>query len=84
VNVEPYLPAVTALLTLLNTCLVFWNGRRMHQMHRRVNGMYLQTLADAEARGREQALTGGVVAMSVPRGSAPQGESPGPGRLTDR
>jgi hypothetical protein len=81
---EPYLPALTALLTLLNTCLVFWNGRRMHQMHRKVNGMYLQSLAAAEERGRAQALTGGVVAMSVPRGSAPQGESPSPRGLTDQ
>lgn len=55
-NFEPYVPFLTALATLLNTCLLIWNGRRVHRLGRRVNGMYLQTLHEAEMRGSRRTL----------------------------
>jgi len=76
VNLEPYVPVIAAAFTLANTVLLVWNQIRVEHLRKRVNGMYLQSLASAEDRGRAQALTGGVVAMSVPRGSDPLGESP--------
>jgi hypothetical protein len=56
VNIEPYLPAITALFTLINTLVLAWNHRQVRKLRSKVNGMYLQTLADAEQRGRENAM----------------------------
>lgn len=53
-NLEPYLPFLTALVTLINTYMLVHNSRRLGQMKERVNGMYLQSLAEAERRGRRQ------------------------------
>jgi hypothetical protein len=72
VNLEPYVPLLTALFTFANTALLVWSQMRIRRLKEHVNGMRLQALADAEERGRAQALSGGVVAMSVPRGIAPQ------------
>lgn len=82
-NLEPYVPLLTALFTFANTALLVWNQVRLQHLKKRVNGMYLQSLADAEERGRGQALTGGVVARSVPGDTAPPGESPPSRRLTN-
>jgi hypothetical protein len=66
VNIEPYLPAITALFTLVNTLVLAWNHRQVRKLRSRVNGMYLQTLADAEFRGRAQAKGRPEVLLDVP------------------
>lgn len=75
-SLEPYVPLLTALFTFANTALLVWSQLRLEHLKNRVNGMYLQTLADAEHRGRVQAASGGLAAMSAPRGSEMPGESP--------
>lgn len=52
--IEPYLPAVTALLTLANTIVLFFMTHQTRSIRRHVNGMQLQLLADAEERGRRR------------------------------
>ncbi len=51
-NVEVYLPAVTAALTLCNTIVLWWVSQRTAEIRRHVNGMKLQLVQDAEERGR--------------------------------
>lgn len=53
--IEPYLPAVTALLTLANTIVLFFMTHQNRSIRRHVNGMQLQLLAEAERRGRREA-----------------------------
>lgn len=55
-EIAPYLPAITAALTLANTLLLFLMNRQSRQIRRHVNGMQLQLLAEAERRGRREAL----------------------------
>lgn len=43
---------LTAAFTLANTIILAWQGRRIHQVSKATNGMQLQLLAEAEARGR--------------------------------
>lgn len=59
-DVGPWIPAVTAFLTLANTVVLFVVNRRTGKTHREVNGMKLQLLQEAENRGRrlEQHLSG--------------------------
>lgn len=45
-------PLLTALFTLVNTIVLAWQARRIHQVRKATNGMQLQLLAEAEARGR--------------------------------
>lgn len=74
-NIEPYLPALTALFTLLNTLVLVWNHRKVRHLSEKVNGMYLQTLADAESRGRQlgklaaTVAPGAAAARTVPPGT---------------
>lgn len=49
------IPMVTAALTLANTVLLFMGNRRSAKIHREMNGMKLQLLAEAEQRGRRLA-----------------------------
>lgn len=72
-NLEPYVPLLTAIFTFANTALLVWAQMRFERLKEHVNGMRLQALADAEARGRSQALTGGIVAMHAQGSSEPQG-----------
>jgi hypothetical protein len=55
----------TAALTLANTLILVWNHRRMRRVSQKVNGMYLQTLADAELRGRLQGAAAAEVAPAA-------------------
>lgn len=54
-QIEPYLPAITALLTLANTIVLFFMTHQTRSIRRHVNGMQLQLLAEAERRGRREA-----------------------------
>lgn len=60
-------PAITALLTLVNTAILVLQHRRLGGVKEKVNGMYLQTLADAEMRGRGQAVGVEVLRPDQPR-----------------
>lgn len=51
-NVEQLLPVITAALTLANTIVLFFVNRRTRSTHERVNGLVLQQMYEAEARGR--------------------------------
>lgn len=76
-SVEPYIPLATALLTLLNTVLMILNRRKLHRVEKRTNGMQLQLLAEAERRGRREALIGeqeGVL-PDEPRATSAQGST---------
>jgi hypothetical protein len=55
-NLEPWIPAITAALTLVNTVILVWNQRHFAQLRENVNGMKYQLLAEAEQRGRRQVL----------------------------
>lgn len=59
------MPLLTAIFTFANTALLVWSQVRLQHLKDHVNGMRLQALADAEERGRGQALSGGVVATSA-------------------
>jgi hypothetical protein len=63
-------PVLTALFTLANTALLVFSARHTREIHRKVNGLYMQTLADAEERGRVSALTSGASALK-PTGDPP-------------
>ena len=65
-GIEPYLPVLTALFTLVNTLVLAWNHRQVRSLRAKVNGMYMQTLADAEQRGRLDAETRGAAAIVEP------------------
>jgi hypothetical protein len=52
---EAWLPAVTAGLTLANTIVLFFLNRRARRTAKKMNGMYLQTIQEAENRGRRLA-----------------------------
>lgn len=54
-NLEPYVPAITAALTLINTIVLVWNQRHFATMKHRFNSLISHTLADAERRGRASA-----------------------------
>lgn len=54
-NLEPYIPLVTAALTLANTVVLFMINRRTSRTHERVNGLLLQHTVEAEQRGRRLA-----------------------------
>lgn len=57
-TIEPWLPAITAALTLANTIVLVWSARTTRSIKRHVNGMQLQMLAEAERRGRRSAERG--------------------------
>lgn len=54
-DITPYLPLVTAALTLANTVFLFFMNNRQRAIHKHVNGMQLQLLSEAERRGRRHA-----------------------------
>jgi hypothetical protein len=56
-DLAPYVPAITAFFTLANTIILVWNHRKVSGVKQQVNGMKWQLLADAENRGRQQALS---------------------------
>jgi len=64
-QLEVWAPAVTAALTLLNTIVLVVVNRRTSKTHQKVNGMQLQLLAEAEARGRRQAAHASRTSVSL-------------------
>lgn len=53
---EAWIPAVTAGLTLANTIVLFFLNRRARRTAKKLNGMQLQIIQEAENRGRRLAL----------------------------
>lgn len=55
-SLEPWIPAITAFLTLCNTIALIYQVRAGRQTRHRLNGLLMQHTAEAEARGRRMAL----------------------------
>jgi hypothetical protein len=52
VDPAPYLPLATAVFTFGNTLMLLWLRRSQSKVHKRIDGLYMQNVYEAEERGR--------------------------------